>query len=182
MSKTRRWARAVVAAPGFSLVDGAGASPDEFIGPFPSWANVKTDYGAVGDGKADDTAAIQKALDDLRSEKRTRNVLYFPAGAYRLNRTLVIPAEADLQLLGDGPENATQLFNAGGANPLIRVLGPSYATLRSLFVKAGNDAVGIQVENCDQPGARVNAEQLNVGGFEYGFVAVNDRKETAKCK
>ena len=26
---------------------------DEFSGPFPSWANAKTTYGAVGDGLAD---------------------------------------------------------------------------------------------------------------------------------
>ena len=25
----------------------------EFVGPFPSWANVKTNYGAVGDGELD---------------------------------------------------------------------------------------------------------------------------------
>lgn len=60
---------------------------DEFNGPFPSWADVKRDYGAVGDGKADDTAAIQKALDDLREHKK-HNVLFFPAGTYRLTQTV----------------------------------------------------------------------------------------------
>ena len=42
------------------------AAGDEFVGPFPSWANVKTEYGAVGDGKADDTAAIQ-SFNNCRS-------------------------------------------------------------------------------------------------------------------
>jgi len=27
-----------------------GAAADEFVGPFPSWANVKAEYGAAGDG------------------------------------------------------------------------------------------------------------------------------------
>jgi polygalacturonase len=40
---------------------------------------VKRDYGATGDGKADDTAAIQKVLDELREHKKFC-VLYFPAG------------------------------------------------------------------------------------------------------
>src|SRR5579864_4715734 len=35
---------------------------EEFVGPFPSWANLRSAYAAVGDGAADDTAAIQKAL------------------------------------------------------------------------------------------------------------------------
>ena len=39
---------------------------EEFVRPLAGWKNVKTDYGALGDGKADDTAAIQRALDDLR--------------------------------------------------------------------------------------------------------------------
>ena len=56
-----------------------GESDEEFVGPFSSWADVKRDYGATGDGKADDTAAIQKVLDELREHKKFC-VLYFPAG------------------------------------------------------------------------------------------------------
>jgi hypothetical protein len=66
-----------------ALVAGpAGAAGEEFAGPFPSWADVRRDYGARGDGKTDDTAAIRKALDDLREHKKAC-VLYFPAGTYR---------------------------------------------------------------------------------------------------
>ena len=55
----------------FTFIAGPIAAADEeFAGPFPSWANVRRDYGAKGDGQADDTAAIQKALDDLRQHKK----------------------------------------------------------------------------------------------------------------
>ena len=44
---------------------------EEFAGPFPSWANVKAEYGAVADGRADDTSAIQRGLDDLGKPGRS---------------------------------------------------------------------------------------------------------------
>ena len=54
--------------------------------------NVKT-FGARGDGKTDDTAAIQKAAD--AAVKAQRNIfdnrsLYFPAGTYRLNGQITL--------------------------------------------------------------------------------------------
>ena len=69
------------------------ALDEEFVGPFPSWADVKRDFGAVGDGQADDTAALQQALDAIREHERFC-VLYVPAGTYRLTRTLSTAARA----------------------------------------------------------------------------------------
>lgn len=63
---------------------------EEFAGPFPSWKNVRTDYGAKGDGVTDDTAAIQSAIDDLRNVSgNSWSTLYFPAGTYRIEKTLL---------------------------------------------------------------------------------------------
>lgn len=61
---------------------------------FPSdfMRNVKTDYGAKGDGVTDDTAAIQNALNDGRTENKDYHglpkALYFPAGTYLVSNTL----------------------------------------------------------------------------------------------
>lgn len=56
-----------------------------FIGPFPSWTNLKTRYGARGDGRVDDTIALQTALDELSP---TNPVLWIPNGTYRITKTL----------------------------------------------------------------------------------------------
>jgi hypothetical protein len=42
----------------FAFTASAAVPQQEFIGPFPNWADVKRDYGAIGDGRADDTAAL----------------------------------------------------------------------------------------------------------------------------
>lgn len=56
----------------------------------PSWRNVKN-YGATGDGKTDDTAALLKALTEGRSSKFTTSLhatVYFPPGTYVISGEL----------------------------------------------------------------------------------------------
>jgi Pectate lyase superfamily protein/SMP-30/Gluconolactonase/LRE-like region len=66
-----------------------------------AWTSVKT-LGVKGDGAADDTAALQKAVD-------THKVLYLPTGVYRLSGTLHL--KADTVLIGLNP--TTTLFTIG---------------------------------------------------------------------
>ncbi len=47
---------------------------------------TKAPYSAKGDGIADDTVAIQRALDDMMGQHR---ILYFPNGVYLVSKTLV---------------------------------------------------------------------------------------------
>lgn len=51
--------------------------------------NVKTQYGAKGDGVTDDTAAIQAALNAYPNGKR---IIYLPNGTYLVSNTLTWPA------------------------------------------------------------------------------------------
>ncbi|MDP5277490.1 glycosyl hydrolase family 28-related protein [Sphingomonas sp. DG1-23] len=63
------------------------------------WVDVRT-LGVVGDGQADDTAAIQRAID-------TKRVLYFPAGFYKVTDGLKL--RPDSVLIGLHPA-LTQLY------------------------------------------------------------------------
>lgn len=73
---------------------------EDFVGPFTSWKNVH-EFGAVGDGVHDDTAAIQRALDELRTiSTNDWSVLYFPRGRYRITSTLATRRETHQDYLG----------------------------------------------------------------------------------
>ena len=48
--------------------------------------------GAKGDGKTDDTAAIQAALTNNANSK----IVYFPAGTYLITSTVFVPAGSRL--------------------------------------------------------------------------------------
>ncbi|WP_313433605.1 glycosyl hydrolase family 28-related protein [Novosphingobium sp.] len=71
--------------------------------PMSEWVDVRS-QGAVGDGTADDTAAIQRAIDANR-------VLYFPAGFYKVTNRLTL--RPDNVLIGLHPA-MTQLYIPDG--------------------------------------------------------------------
>jgi hypothetical protein len=110
-------------------------------------------------------AQIQMAIDEASRAAGTRPVIHLPKGVYAIDRALVVPAGCDVQILGDGAaETATVLQWKGTDNgPILRLEGPSRATLRDLSLQAGRGP-GLGIHRCDQPGGRIFCDQLNVSG------------------
>ena len=73
------------------------------------FVNVR-DFGAVGDGVTDDTAALTRAIQQIYknptalTETRARRTIYFPGGTYLIKSTLLIPPFA--RLVGDGTNSS----------------------------------------------------------------------------
>jgi hypothetical protein len=73
---------------------------------------VITDFGAVGDGVTDDTAAINRALYQLycvQNNTQIRRSLFFPAGNYIVTDTIKIPPYA--RLYGEGANSSIINFS-----------------------------------------------------------------------
>lgn len=91
------------------------------------WINVRADISprAAGDGKADDTAALQKALDATRDGA----VIYLPPGTYRITAPLsvrkasgdrwiggwIVGSGRDTRLVWDGAEGGAMFILNGVA-------------------------------------------------------------------
>ena len=78
------------------------------------YVSVK-EFGAVGDDSTADVTAIQNAIDEIykdtdKDDTRSRRILFFPAGTYRINAALKIPPYA--HLAGEGPDK-TIIRNSG---------------------------------------------------------------------
>ena len=71
------------------------------------WINVKTDYGAVGDGSANDTSAINAAITAINSAGGT---LYFPPGTYKVSGSLTSITAEGCNIVGSG-RGATVIAN-----------------------------------------------------------------------
>jgi Pectate lyase superfamily protein len=78
-----------------SGIAGLAPSPDKRSG---SWFEVRDDFNAVGDGKADDTRALQSAIN--AGSEAVRPVRVAP-GAYRITQPLFIPPNT--MLVGSAP-------------------------------------------------------------------------------
>ena len=101
------------------------------------WASVK-DFGATGDGLTDDTAAIQRALDQLytiQTNPQTRRSLYFPAGKYLVSNTINIPTFATLY--GEGPNNSIIFADTIPGSPF--VIAQTADSLGQTGINIGNN-------------------------------------------
>jgi hypothetical protein len=82
--------------------------------PFARGLNAR-DFGAKGDGKADDAPALQRAVD---AGQRLGHAVFIPAGLYLLNSTLIVRADFtgrdDYGVPGDGQHNSSLRLQGEG--------------------------------------------------------------------
>jgi hypothetical protein len=103
----------------------------------PGWAQPSArsaesvsvkEFGALGNGVADDTAAVQSALNAAAGKR-----LYIPAGRYLINAAVALPSNIVVE--GEGEKSAFVCNSAAGQ---FTATGKSNITFRSLqFTTAG---------------------------------------------
>lgn len=118
---------------------------EEFSGEFKTWANVKTRFGATGDGKADDTRALQKALDSLsvlprnfNSGKRGYATIYLPAGNYRITSTLELKGKIGINIIGEDPHRTMITWQGGDSRSMLWANGSAYFKVSRITWNANN--------------------------------------------
>jgi len=123
---------------------------------------------AVGDGKADDTDALQKILDSAAS-KGAGSIVYLPSGRYRITKTLIVSP-------------GTRVFGIGKTRPVL-VLGdntPGFDQgVKNMVVYSGRDPGPLDPRfklNNPVPGvvpARNDVADSNPGSFYSAMANVD---------
>jgi hypothetical protein len=114
------------------------------------------DFGAIGDGVADDTAAVQAAINSSSNA-----IIFVPKGTYKITSTLTCPKPKKLIIQGDGifyKDEVGSTFNYTGAgtlfsfgvadgNPDTTGYSGDYKLI-NLGLKTSTGAIGAEFTNC----------------------------------
>ena len=163
---------------------GTGATARTIDSKLKDTVSVK-DFGAVGDGIADDTAAIQVAVTAAIS---LRKAIFFPSGTYLVTDTINLPEFTQIygehkhktaRDSGNDPVSSTKInFNPATAKPLFVCSGTITSTgyrrgyrIEGLFIfgnsttSSGNSTIAINVDSVTDS----TFANLAIQGFRTGI-------------
>jgi hypothetical protein len=124
------------------------------------------DYGAVGDGLADDTAALQAAINRIKAIGS--GTLKIPAGTYKISSTALSLAASStgIAIVGDG-YNATVVSQSSASTDVFDATSAIGLILRGITFKGG----GVTLNTCGP--TLVDGCQFGVSGTSTILTLVN---------
>lgn len=159
--------------------------------------NVKdSQFGAIGNGQNDDTAAIQKAVDYAKSVSTAgggtfRPSIYFPAGYYNISAPINITNTSGIWLVGDGGkwlstvifgQTSGPMFDFSGSDQSgcenfeflsITQTGSTRSTIGVQFALTSNGGLNCGIRNCS-----FNMEDFSTANNGFGTIGIlNIRSE-----
>ena len=145
-------------------------------GPFPApagargWFNVR-DYGAVGDGVADDTAAIQSCI----TAAGANSTIFWPAGKYLVTSKLTMTSDTQWVGVGIDDRNTVAGISAMSSYIVTDVPGseavdcPYNTSLQGLVFISATNGVGTGLRFSGQ----VQCDNIAVRGYNVGISLFN---------
>jgi hypothetical protein len=104
-------------------------------------------FGAKGNGKNDDTAAIQAAINSVGANG---GAVFFPPGLYKTTSTLIVPEKVVLK--GTGMRSATVTYSGAGY-----AIALGSAASKNLIYGTGLSDMGVLLTNVNSNGIAVQA-------------------------
>ena len=141
------------------------------------------DYGAIGDGIADDTSAFQNALNEIMQNDSGK--LYIPCGTYKINELVINKINAN-KIIIEGQHQKTDYWNTQNETVKIIVSGNTGITSRGValniigvsFIGNARKNNGIDIDG----GGRVALHNCKLYGFGTGLSAKNIIHDIRQCE
>ena len=150
----------------------------EHARPWPQTVFNVTDFGAVGDGVADDTAAIQAAL--AKAQSNGGGIVFLPLGRYEIRDTLVMPR---FTVMRGEKREWVELLWPDLPKRVVLVRGSNSFGLEDLSIAARNYADGIMSDDGTKPDAgNVFLRRVRVRAMRYEGLMDNAEAYRRFCK
>ena len=153
------------------LAAGSGASQRTVLDKLRDAVSVK-DFGAVGDGVADDTAAIQAAL----SAASAGTAVFVPAGTYLISTTLSV-ASAYVTIIGEGWASVIQQTSVAASKGAITCSADGLTVTNIKLespTQTGNENIAINASKTASAAVYdIHVEDVWFEKFSYAIVVVN---------
>jgi Endopolygalacturonase len=140
------------------------------------------DFGAVGDGKADDTIAIKSAMAYVAS--KNGGIVRFPEGEYRVTETVALPSAVTIEGTNGLPSNVPTSILARKNPSSIRLSGSGRALFRigectsqvairdiELIADSNQGTYGIEAVGAYNSAQGLLVERSSFSNFDRGIYA-----------
>jgi len=145
---------------------GTGAVATNVQAKLRQYVSVK-DFGAVGDGIVNDTAAIQAAIDYVFSA--SGGEVYVPFGTYVCSSTITL--KNNVKIYGDGPKVSILKFTGATSNGITLPANLTKSSIIGLkiYSSASSTGNGVSYTNSVNPSRELFLDQYEIEGFRVGI-------------
>jgi hypothetical protein len=137
LAPTIAWEANVSTNLSITVTAASSNSSEEFVGPFSNWSNVKTAYGAAGNGTTDDTTSIQNCLNALGSTTQT---CWFPAGTYKITAELTLNGKSNVHVIGADPATTTIKWAGSAGGTMLLLNGTNFSRVNRFTFDGSSSA------------------------------------------
>lgn len=151
---------------------GSGAAPGISV----------ADYGAIGDGSTNDTAAIQAAITACGDAGG--GIVYIPQGTYKLTAALTLAADDLVDIIGENKETTILSWATVDTSTTMTAIDPTIAPQKHRLLKnltlqgPGSFAKGVTPNQMTgfHATSRMDCENVKILTFKYGYKVDGDHQ------